>query len=319
MLKVGIVGVGKVGRRRAHLYSQIDRVKLVGLVDKQDEKALEYAQVFGVKPYSTLEELVAAENPDMIDICLPTFDQKEAAVKAAALGKHVFCQNPIANSEADAKEMILASRKAGVQLFVSNPLQFSPEYEKMKNLINQQSVGRVGTVRIIIDKYVERFDYEKSNELLLQLLVNEIEWLQSIFGNVERIYAKGLKQQNEYVNVIYGSLRFENGLIVHVDAKVIEGSHKDRLFLEAAGEKGVLSYQSEEAVPIYASYYEKTPSSCNKSVYAPYLEELKDVKNHFHSYQHDGQAAFHALKCGLAVFRSIENNEVISLGQGARV
>ncbi|MCJ8009926.1 Gfo/Idh/MocA family protein [Lederbergia wuyishanensis] len=320
MLKVGIVGLGTVGSRRVDQYSQMNQVKLVGVVDKQVEKPMEYTHIFGVKPFFSLEDLVIAENPDVIDVCLPPHKRKAAVIEAALLGKHVICQSPLASSEADAEEMINACEKAGVQLSVCNPLHFSPEYGKVRSLINHHSVGEVGTVRIIRDKYVDRFDYEKSNELLLQLLVNEIGWLQSIFGNVERIYAKGLKQQAELVNVLYVSLRFENGLIAHVNVNVIEGSSKDRLFLEVAGGKGVLSYRSEDAVPITATYYDKTPSKEHKAVNDPYLEGLKDIINNFHSNHQDGQTALLALKYGLAALQSKKNNEVITLlGRGAKV
>jgi len=320
LLKVGIIGIGTVGRYRANLYSKVNEIKLVGLADKHEDKVLEYTQIFGVKAYSTLEELVAAENPDLIDICLPTHLQKEVAVKAAELGKHVFCQAPMAYSEADANEMIVACQKAGVQLLVSNPLHFSPEYVKVKNLIDRHSIGNVGTVRIIRDRYLDRYEQGKSSGLILQSLIHHIEWLQSIFGNIKRVYAKRLKQKTESIDVAYVSLRFENGLIAHINANVIEGSSKDRIFLEAAGDKGVLSYHSEDAVPIYTSYFENIALRENRPVNDPYLEEIKELMNQVSSYQQDGQVALNALKCGLAVMESLKSNEVITLlDQEARV
>ncbi|MBS4179008.1 Gfo/Idh/MocA family protein [Lederbergia citrea] len=306
-MKVGIVGGCKVGKYRAELYSQINHVELVGIVDIQEEEG-------SMEAYSTLEQLVEAENPDIIDICLPTYLQREYVVKAAAFGKHVICQSPMSHSETDANDMIHACQEAGVHLMISNPLIISPEYSKVKNMIEQNAIGNVGTVRIIKDRNFPK-ETEKSGEIILQL-VNDIQWLQSLFGNIERVYAKGLNEEALPIDVTYMSLRFENGVIAHVNGNWLAASGDDRLFLEVAGEKGVISYHSEEAIPIFASYYENQPVKEKKYTYSsnPSLEELKYFVNCIESDvpKQDAFASFNALKCGLAAIKSIKDNKVIT-------
>src|SRR5690349_14541211 len=106
MIKVAIIGCGFMGRMHANVYGLLDNAKLVALVDRKPEKRESYSKDFGVPAYETLAELFANQEVDAVDVCLPTFEHKDATIAIAQAGKHVFCEKPMALTVDDADEMI---------------------------------------------------------------------------------------------------------------------------------------------------------------------------------------------------------------------
>jgi len=91
MLRVVIVGCGFMGRMHASVYGILDKAKLVAIVDEASDRREEFSKAFGVPAYASLDEALAKEEVDAVDICLPTDLHCEYTLRAAAAGKHVFC------------------------------------------------------------------------------------------------------------------------------------------------------------------------------------------------------------------------------------
>lgn len=309
MLKVGIISAGSVVEKRAELYANVNHVSLTGIAMIDGTEAL---QNQALQVYSSLEDLLHDAEVDLVDIELPATLQKEAILQAAQAGKHIICQSPIASSIEEAKEVIALCEEAGVHLLVRNELAFSSEYKKVADLINQGAVGEVGTVRMIKDIH----NAKTAEESIFVPLVQDIQWLQSLFGNVKRVYAKGLKSQDAPIDVAYISLRFDSGLITHITYHRFAEHVKERLFLEAAGGKGVISYDSTDVVPVAATYFGTESEDETRSYVAdPALENIKHLLNQIQNdnIEYSIKDIVHALNCSLAVMESIEENKVIHL------
>ncbi len=81
---------------------------------------------------------------DVIDICTPTHLHYEMVLQAAAAGKHIICEKPLARTVTQAQDMIRACRTAGVKLFVAHVVRFFPEYALAKAQVDQGKVGKPG-------------------------------------------------------------------------------------------------------------------------------------------------------------------------------
>jgi myo-inositol 2-dehydrogenase / D-chiro-inositol 1-dehydrogenase len=104
-MRVGIVGAGTMASVHATGWKHTD-AELVGITSKNHKAALELSKKHTTKTFDTYESLL--EQVDIIDICTPTDFHKEMVLQAAAAGKHIICEKPIALTTQDGEAMIEA-------------------------------------------------------------------------------------------------------------------------------------------------------------------------------------------------------------------
>src|SRR5215204_4592872 len=105
-MRVGLVGAGFMGGVHLNAYAGIPEVEVVGVADARKESAVAGAAIVGARPFSSYEELVAAEDVEVVDVCLPTAFHRDLALKAAGEGRHVILEKPIARTMEDAKQIL---------------------------------------------------------------------------------------------------------------------------------------------------------------------------------------------------------------------
>lgn len=137
-----------MGRMHANVYGLLDQAQLVAVVDRKPEHAEAFVRDFGVRSYESLGELLANEEVDAVDICLPTYRHKEFVVRAAQAGKHVFCEKPMALTLADADAMIEACERADVRLMIGHCIRFWPEYALLKKIKDEGTLGKLLSINL---------------------------------------------------------------------------------------------------------------------------------------------------------------------------
>jgi UDP-N-acetylglucosamine 3-dehydrogenase len=326
MLKIGLIGAGMMGQVHAEAYAQVQGARLVGIADVNLETAQTAAGKAGVNFYNNLEELAAKENPDIIDICLPTHLHKTYVIKAAKLGKHIFCEKPIAGTSEEADSMIDACQKAGVRLMIGHVLRFFPDYVKAKQMVEANKIGKVGTVRMKRESSMPTGsqnwyqNFALSGGVILDLIIHDLDWLRWTFGDVERVYAKSLiAKEGASVDLAFLSLRMKNGIIAHVSGSWAQPEGFST-FLELAGQTGVMTMEYDDtSMPIRSITREESGIARNAECpfgISPYALELQHFVNCIqHNKQHDitGQEALKSLKVSLAALESARTGRVITL------
>ena len=86
MLKIGLVGYGFMGETHGQAYALLPEARVAGAVDTRPEKRARFTEQHGAPTYATLEEMLEKADPDIVDVCLPTFLHRDAVVTAAAAG-----------------------------------------------------------------------------------------------------------------------------------------------------------------------------------------------------------------------------------------
>src|SRR5919107_5375932 len=94
-MRVGLVGAGFMGGVHLNAYAAIPEVEVVGVADARTEAAVAGAKMAGARPYASFEELVAAEDVELVDVCLPTAFHRDLALLAAGEGKQVLLQKTV--------------------------------------------------------------------------------------------------------------------------------------------------------------------------------------------------------------------------------
>jgi len=148
MQRVVLVGCGFMGKMHGNVYGLLPKAKLVGAVDKDPARLETYCSALGCKGYATLEEALASENPDVVDVCLPTDLHAEFTLKAARAKKHVFCEKPMARTVAQAEEMARVCAENGVRLMIGHCIRFWPEYALLKEIVDDRRLGRLLSINL---------------------------------------------------------------------------------------------------------------------------------------------------------------------------
>jgi UDP-N-acetylglucosamine 3-dehydrogenase len=311
-----------MGGVHLNAYANIPEAEVVGVADPSRESAASGARLAGARPYSSYEELVAAEDVDVVDVCLPTAFHKNLAVKAARDGKHVILEKPIARTIEDAAEILEAFSGGGPRLFVGHVVRFFPEYVGIKEKIDAGELGTIGVVRTSRRSPFLRgwndwyADWRVSGGVLVDLVIHDFDFLRWALGDVERVYARGvLGREYNRLDYALATLRFEGGAIAHVEAHWgYPGPFN--YSIEVAGSRAILTTDSTEPATLdLVGSADQVPNLASGT--SPYERELA----HFVRCIATGEEsvvkpedAYEALRISLAATESIVEGKPVTLG-----
>lgn len=141
-LGVGVIGCGDMGNEHSYAWASIPEAVLVVAVDPDKSRALNLAERFGFRDWATdYESIIERPDVDVISVCVPTFMHTEIVIKALEAGKHVLSEKPIALSVYDALRIIETKNRCKGKFTLSFQRRHSPEYERIKELINKDELG----------------------------------------------------------------------------------------------------------------------------------------------------------------------------------
>ncbi|MCL6443294.1 MAG: Gfo/Idh/MocA family oxidoreductase, partial [Alicyclobacillus sp.] len=272
MLKVAVIGAGTMGTVHSDAYVRMADAELVGIVDVRAEAGEKLARARGTQAYTSLEALLDAVDPDVIDVCVPTYFHRTYVEQIASLGKHVICEKPIARTLEDARAMIEACRQAGVQLYIAQVVRFFPEYRRARDLVVSGALGNIGTARTArvgsFPHATENWyaNLGRSGGVLVDLVVHDFDFLRWCFGDVARVYAKTQAGRDlAESDHAFVSLRFQNGVIAHVEGSWAYPSGFWTEF-EIAGQHGLIRHQSDTSRPLWSSFRARGTESSGVAV-----------------------------------------------------
>jgi predicted dehydrogenase len=255
-MKVGIAGVGFMGTTHAAGWSATD-ADLVGFCAETTDEAAGLAQIYRAQVYPDYAALL--NDVDVIDICTPTHLHFEMVLQAAAAGKHIICEKPLARTVAQAQEMIRVCRAAGVKLFVAHVVRFFPEYALAQAQIDRGKIGKPGVVRLTRASYRPKkpsgnwfLDFEKSGGMMLDLMIHDFDYARWICGDVESVFAKNVTSAHPEAVIEYGIaiLKHTSGALSHVVGGWAYPPPTFRTSFEIAGDGGLIEWSSDSTAPI---------------------------------------------------------------------
>ncbi len=161
-VKVGIAGLGRSGWNiHARALEQLpDKYKVVAVSDPIEERRKEAIAKFGCKAYSDFDELIKDEEVELVVIATPSYLHAPQTIKALEAGKNVLCEKPMATNLSEADAMIEAAKKTGNLLTVFQNSLFSPDYLKIKEVIQSGKLGRIVLVKIYSHRFGRRWDWQ---------------------------------------------------------------------------------------------------------------------------------------------------------------
>ncbi len=255
-MKIGIAGTGFMGTTHATAWREIG-AEIGGFLAETPREAQGLADQYGVKVYTDLASML--KDVDIIDVCTPTHLHCDMVLKAAAAGKQIICEKPLALTVEEGQKMISACKKAGVNLFVAHVVRFFPEYALAKQAIDNGQIGNVGVVRLSRGSYRPKkavgnwfLDEKKSGGILMDLMVHDLDYARWIAGEVESVFAQKISKNFQDSPVDYGLviLKHRNGMLSHVSGAWAYPPPTFRTGFEISGDGGMIGFDSDATSPI---------------------------------------------------------------------
>ena len=133
MLKVGVFGVGHLGKFHLNNWKEINQVELVGFYDPNDSAAQEVSDKYQIPRF--LEPELLMDVVDAVDIVAPTNYHFGLCKLAIRKGKHVFVEKPLANTMDEAKELVKLAKEANIKFQVGHVERFPLPHARCVRLL----------------------------------------------------------------------------------------------------------------------------------------------------------------------------------------
>jgi len=228
---LGIIGFGGMANWHRELINErgwshgrrleggVEHLKVTGSFDIAEDRQI-FAREHGLRPYNSIEELLADHLIDIVLVATPNDHHKPLVIKALEAGKHVVCEKPVALNVKEFQEMIDASRKADRVFTVHQNRRWDEDYLTVKKVLEESLLGEIFRVesRVHGSRGIPgdwRGDPRQGGGMLLDWGVHILDQaLQMIPGRIKKVYASFTYITNELVDDgFYAELTFESGLV----------------------------------------------------------------------------------------------------------
>ncbi len=253
MLKIGLVGVGGISGAHIPAWEAMEDVELVALCDVRPERMEKYADK---RQYVDFDEMLAKEQLDILDICLPTYLHADFAIKAMEKGIHVICEKPISLKKEDVDRVYAVAHKMNVQFMVAQVVRFWPEYELIKELYDTGKYGkllagymsRLGSIpKWSWDNWMK--DENRSGLVPFDLHIHDIDYMVYAFGQPENTFSRRVKRpEQDYISVTYDF----KGFSVTAESSWYAGEYPFGSGYRFQFEKALVTYQKGSCIIYHA-------------------------------------------------------------------
>ncbi|MFM8699687.1 MAG: Gfo/Idh/MocA family protein, partial [Phycisphaerales bacterium] len=173
-LRCGVVGVGRMGRHHARLWTQVAGCDLVGVVDASEERRRQVTDQYGGTGHDSVESLIA-QGVDVVTIATPTMHHREAAEKLLARGIHCLIEKPLAPTPDEARAIADAARRSGALLQVGHVVRYDPVMVAIRALNLVPRFVEVDRVSPMTFRSVDV-------GVVLDMMIHDIDVLLMLFG-----------------------------------------------------------------------------------------------------------------------------------------
>jgi predicted dehydrogenase len=224
MIKIGVLGVGHLGKIHLNCILKVSDFELVGFYDPDQERVKVIEAEFGIKGYSNPSELI--DNVDVVDIVTPTVSHFACAAEALRKSKHVFIEKPIVTTPEEAQKLIELATEANVKVQVGHVERFNPAFLAAQPHINSPMF--IETHRLAL------FNPRGTDvPVVLDLMIHDIDIvLSAVKSKVKKVHASGVNVVSDTPDIANARLEFENGAVANLTASrlSLKNMRKTRIF-----------------------------------------------------------------------------------------
>lgn len=220
-VKVAVIGAGMMGKNHLKTYKTLPGVELVGVYDIFEDAAKIAAEMFGIKAFSSLEEV--AQNVDAVSVVTTSVTHADVGEFFLKKGIHCLIEKPLATTEIECQRLIRAAKENNVTLLVGHIERFNPAVEQLSKILADTSKIRSLTAQRMSAASGRITDVD----VAMDLMIHDIEVVQSLVKskvvNVEamNVQTADKPEGKDYISAL---VQFENGVTANLTASRITQS-----------------------------------------------------------------------------------------------
>ncbi len=213
MLKIGIFGVGHLGKFHIKNWKEIDHVQIIGFFDPNDAAAKEVESQFGLKRYTDMHALI--DDADAIDVVTPTQFHYETCEAALRKSKHVFVEKPLANNMQEAADLLKLTKEAKVKFQVGHVERFNPAYSALDK-------SAIHPMFIEVHSLAQFNPRGTEVSVILDLMIHDIDVILSMVkSDIKHISASGVAVMTDTPDIANARIEFHNGCVANLTSSRI--------------------------------------------------------------------------------------------------
>jgi predicted dehydrogenase len=280
MLKIGVFGVGHLGKFHLNNWKEISGAELVGFYDPDDKTSAEVTKTYGLKRYMNPDELIAA--CDAVDVVAPTNFHFGICEKVIKKGRHVFVEKPLAHSMDEARQLVELVKESNVKMQVGHVERFNPAFLAIKDI-------PLNPMFIEVHRLAQFNPRGTEVSVILDLMIHDIDIILSIVkSDVKNISASGVGVMTETPDIANVRMEFNNGCVANLTSSRIsmKKMRKMRLFQKDAyigidflnKKTEIIKLKDETDTNVFAFDIETPGGKKTIAVAGPVVPEVNAIK-----------------------------------------
>jgi UDP-N-acetyl-2-amino-2-deoxyglucuronate dehydrogenase len=248
-MRIALLGCGRISRNHLDAIAKVEGLTLVAVADRDRARADAVGAEQGVPAFGSLEEMLAAVPSDLVSICTPSGLHPQHGVVAAAHGRHVLTEKPMAISLEAADQLVQACDAAGVHLFVVKQNRLNPPIQLLKRAVDKGRFGRLYMANVTVrwtrpQEYYDaepwRGTWEFDGGAIMNQASHYVDLMQWLVGPVESVMAKTATQARriEAEDSGVAVMRFRSGALGVLEVNVLTYPRNLEGSITLLGEKG---------------------------------------------------------------------------------
>jgi predicted dehydrogenase len=213
MLKIGVFGVGHLGKFHLNSWKEIKNAELVGFYDPSDVAAQEVTEKYQLARFLDADRLMDAV--DVVDIVAPTNFHHELCKMAIRKGKHVFVEKPLANTMDEARELVKLVKESNIKFQVGHVERFNPAFLAVQHL-------DLNPMFIEVHRLAQFNPRGTEVSVILDLMIHDIDIILTLVkSEVKSISASGVAVMTDTPDIANVRIEFNNGCVANLTSSRI--------------------------------------------------------------------------------------------------
>lgn len=269
IVKLGLIGAGRIGKVHAEsVMTRVAGATITAVADPHLPSAQALGQQYGIGLVTAdYRDVLAQDDIDAVMICSATDTHAPIMTEAAAAGKHIFCEKPIAHDLGRIDAALAAVEKAGVKLMIGFNRRFDPNFARLQKMVRDGAVGEPHILRITSrDPAPPPIDYIKvSGGIFMDMMIHDFDMARFLLGEVAEVYTAAAVLVDDAigaagdVDTAVVTLKFANGAIGAIDnSRQAVYGYDQRV--EVFGSKGMVQAENVRESTVQFSHAETVQS-----------------------------------------------------------
>lgn len=266
-LRVAVIGVGHLGKEHARIYSQLPEVELVGVVDKDPQRAREIAAQYGTRADVDLNKIDAAS------VVVPTDSHFEVAKSLLEKGKSILVEKPITRTIGEAQRLVDLAKKKRLLLQVGHIERFNPIIQNLARLVKEPRFIEIHRLSPFTPRGTEV-------GVVLDLMIHDIDIILALVRDkIKSVEAVGVNVLTPHEDIANARIVFKNGCVANLTASRVSPERMRKIRVFQPSSYTSVDYYKQEGVCYYKKGKEILKEVLEVGKEEPLRLELEDFVN----------------------------------------